>query len=66
MLACAVAMRGGLEEMAVAGAIEPMAKPSAWFSQRHGSEGAGLAVSGASAVTERRGGGLSRGRYGGQ
>ncbi len=47
--------RGGLEGTAVAGEIEPMAKPTAWFSQRHGSEGAGLAVSGASAVTERRG-----------
>ena len=28
-LACAVAKRGGLEGTAVAGAIEPMAKPSA-------------------------------------
>ena len=33
MLACAVAKRGGLEGAAVAGEIEPMAKPSAWFSQ---------------------------------
>ncbi len=31
-------------------------KPSAWFSQLRGSEGAGLSVSGASAVTERQGG----------
>ena len=33
MLASAVAKRGGLEGTAVAGEIEPMAKPSAWFSQ---------------------------------
>lgn len=46
---------------AVAGAIEPRAKPSAWFRQARRSEGAGLAVSGASAVTERCGGSLRHG-----
>lgn len=43
MLACAVAQRGGLEGTAVAGAIEPMAKPSAWFNLARRSDGAGLA-----------------------
>lgn len=32
-LAGVVAKRGGLEGTAVAGELEPMAKPSAWFSQ---------------------------------